>query len=195
MDHIVLGVEIKKTIEEAGGWDHTELLGVAVACVWEHATGRMRTYGDTDADLLALRARMEAADRITGFNIWKFDFPVIYGLPGRDRVEHLRAKTDDLLVRIWQALGLNPYGFSRLHGGWGLDVVAGATLGHRKIGNGADAPVWYQEGRWGEVVNYCADDVALERDLGMFIDRYGFVIGKEEQVVRLASDWRLPPNK
>ena len=192
MDHIVVDVEIKKTIEQAGGWNNTHLLGVACACVWEHGTGRMRVYGDTEDELVSLRGRLEDADRITGFNIWKFDFPVIYGLPGRERVEALRPKCDDLLVRIWKALGLDPYGFSKAHGGWGLDAVASATLSASKIGNGAHAPVWYQEGRHAAVHNYCADDVALERDLGLFIDRYGFVIGKGEQVVRLSPEWRLP---
>lgn len=34
---------------------------------------------------------------------------------------------------------------------------------------------WYQEGDWAKVANYCADDVALERDLTDFVDKYGFV--------------------
>lgn len=49
MDHVVVDVEIQKTIEETpGGWDSTHLLGVAVACVWEYQTQRMRVYGPDD---------------------------------------------------------------------------------------------------------------------------------------------------
>ena len=54
MDHIVVDVEIQRTIEETpGGWDATDRLGVAVACVWEYRTARMRVYGPDD--LAALR--------------------------------------------------------------------------------------------------------------------------------------------
>ncbi len=94
-DHIVVDVEIKKTIEETpGGWDSTDKLGVAVAVVYEFQTDRFRIFGDTAAELESLRARLLKADRISGFNIWKFDFPVIFGLPGRERVEELRPKTN-----------------------------------------------------------------------------------------------------
>jgi hypothetical protein len=150
-DHIVVDVEIKKTIEETpGGWDATDKLGVAVAVVYEFQTDRFRIYGDTAPELEALRARIMKADRISGFNIWKFDFPVIFGLPGRERVQELLPKTNDMLRRIWQSLGLNPDAFSKQHGGWGLDAVARGTLkAPGKIANGAEAPRWYQTGRWG----------------------------------------------
>lgn len=187
MDHIVVDVEIQKTIEETpGGWESTDRLGVGCAVVYEHRSDRMRVYGPEDVP--ALQERLFAADRITGFNIWRFDFPVIFGVPGRQRVEPLRAKTDDLLIRIWRALGLDEEQFSDLHKGWGLDVVAKGTLGAGKIGYGGDAPKWFQAGLWGRLVNYCADDVALERDLGMFMDRYGFVVnGKTGRVLRVGA--------
>ncbi len=175
IDHIVVDVEIQKTIEETpGGWDSTNLLGCAVACVWQYRDQRMRVYGPDDVK--ALQERLLKADRISGFNIWKFDFPLIFGIPGRDRVESLRTKTDDMLRRIWKALGLNPDEFTNSHKGWGLDAVAGATLNAGKIGYGGDAPKWYQAGLVQKVVNYCADDVALERDLTDFVDRHGYVL-------------------
>ncbi len=174
-DWIVVDVEIQKTIEETpGGWDATDKLGVAVACVWEFQGERMRVYGPDDVG--ALRERLLKADRISGFNIWKFDFPVIFALPGRERVTALLPKTDDILRRIWQARGLDADAWSGAHAGWNLDLVATGTLGIGKIGHGADAPKWYQAGLVQKVVNYCADDVAIERDLAVFIDRYGYVI-------------------
>lgn len=186
IDHVVVDVEIQKTIEETpGGWDATDQLGVSVACVWECRTQRMRVYGPDDVDML--RTRLFKADRISGFNILNFDFPVIWSIAkpewsaedsdagGLKRI--LLAKTDDMLRRIWLAKGLDPDRFNKnTHGGVGLDAIAGATLGAKKIGYGGDASVWYQAGLIQKVVNYCADDVALERDLTDFVEKYGYVL-------------------
>jgi DEAD/DEAH box helicase domain-containing protein len=188
IDHVCVDVEIAKTIEEVGGWDNTERMGVAVACLWEFRTERMRIYGPDDVS--ALRSRLLKADRISGFNIWRFDFPVIWGqarewwdrpaLAQKELQAKLRPKTDDMLRRIWQALGLNPDVFSDAHKGWGLDAVASDTLHARKIGYGGDAPKWFQAGQIQRVANYCADDVALERDLTIFVERYGYVLNRGE---------------
>lgn len=185
-DHVIVDIEIQKTIEETpGGWDATDKLGVACACIWEYNGARMRVYGPDDVE--DLQARLLEADRITGFNIFNFDFPVIWGIRKdiwlEDSGDHdlksiLKPKTNDLLRRIWQFHGLNPDKFvPRTHGGWSLDAVATSTLGVAKIGNGASAPQWYQDGLLHKVINYCADDVALERDLSDFADRYGYVTG------------------
>lgn len=194
MDHVVVDVEIQKTIEETpGGWDATDKLGVAVACVWQYRDQRMRVYGPDDVP--ALRERLLQADRISGYNILKFDFPVIWGVskakwnqcdPVDDAGKIFRVnavhsklitKANDLLRRIWQAMGLDPDNFDdKTHGTCTLDAIAMATLGKCKIGSGAAAPVWYQAGQVQRVVNYCCDDVCLERDLTDFVDRYGYVI-------------------
>lgn len=196
-DHVVVDVEIQKTIEETpGGWNATDKLGVAVACVWEYSTQRMRVYGPDDVEVL--RQRLLDANRISGFNIFNFDFPVIWGISKPDWMNwsvagdkpeirksvngiNLKAtlgqKTDDMLRRIWKAKKLNPDKFNpNTHGGVGLDAVAWSTLGMMKIGHGADAPKWYQQGLIQKVVNYCADDVALERDLTNFVEQYGYVL-------------------
>lgn len=187
MDHIVVDVEIQKTIDQVkGGWDATDKLGVACAVVYEYLSDRYLIYMENDVK--ELRSRLLRADRITGYNIWKFDFPVIWALPGRERVRELESKTNDLLARIWKNLKLDPDDFSDNHKGWGLDNVAGGTIGQRKIGYGGDAPKWYQSGQLGRMLTYCADDVRLERDLGAFVDRYGYVVnGETGQVVPMAT--------
>lgn len=204
IDHVVVDVEIEKTIEETpGGWNATDKLGVAVACLWEYKTQRIRVYGPNDVP--ALRERLLKADRISGYNIFNFDFPVIWGIDKKTWISNdtskmpdgdgyfkgkLFTKTNDILRRIWQAKELDPDRFSpTTHGGVSLDVVANRTLGVGKIGHGEDAPKWYQAGNIQKVVNYCADDVALERDLTDFIDRYGYVIGTDGKQLFLKS-WK-----
>ena len=192
MDHVVVDVEIQNCVEDTpGGWDATDKLGVAVACLWEYQTQRMRVYGPDDVE--ALRERLLRADRISGYNIWNFDFPVIWGISKPDWLGDydlnttgvkgaLRPKCNDLLRRIWFAQGFNPDVWNNRMGGSKLDDIAGATIGARKIGNGADAPKWFQAGQIQRVVNYCADDVAIERDLTDFVDRYGYVIHNGKQL-------------
>jgi DEAD/DEAH box helicase domain-containing protein len=190
IDHIVVDVEIKKCIGEDGlTWDDTDKLGVSVAVVYEFASGRFRIYGDSPEELGDLRSRLLRADRISGFNIWKFDFPVIFGLPAREKVDVLLPKTNDILRRIWLGLQLKPDEFSSLHKGWGLDAVSRATLkSPGKIANGALAPKWYQAGLFGKLANYCLDDVTLERDLTVFCDLYGYVMNETGRVVNLGPE-------
>lgn len=199
MDHVIVDVEIARTIEETpGGWDATDRLGVAVACLWEHRGCRMRVYGPDDVG--ALRERLLQADRISGYNIWNFDFPLIWGIPKPDWMDpsrlssptlveqvkvkdKLKPKTNDVLRRIWVAQGFDPDRWQSGMGGAKLDDIAGATLGVRKIGFGGDAPKWFQAGQVQRVANYCADDVAIERDLTEFVDRYGYVIHSGKQLL------------
>lgn len=185
LDHVVVDVEIQKCIDQVeGGWNATDKLGISVACVWEYSTERMKIYGPDDVE--ALRNRLLKADKISGYNIVNFDYPVIWSKNKRQWLDHclqpnewlnsLLNKTNDLLRRIWTALGnTNLEGPCGLKG-TSLQEIASATLGKGKIGNGADAPKWYQAGQLYKVIDYCCDDVMLECDLTDFIDQYGYVI-------------------
>ena len=191
MKRVVVDVEIIKTIEQCTkGWDSTDEMGVGVAVVYDYQDDRFRIYGPEEVE--ELRHHLLMSDRIEGYNIWSFDFPVIWGLSKADwmspSLESVKAlqdilgkRCDDLLRRIWIACGLDPNVFNyRTHGGYKLDDVARATLGRQanrgKIAHGAEAPKWYQKGLIQRVANYCVDDVALERDLGKFVDTHGYVI-------------------
>lgn len=188
-DHVILDVEIQKTIEELpNGWDDSDKMGVSVAVLYEYKSDRFRIYGPNDLE--CLRERLLKADRISGYNIWRFDYNVIWGLPRGATVDALRLKTNDILLRIWRSLGLSTTDSSSARKGWRLDQVMRATFGIGKIGNGADAPKWYQAGEIHRVINYCIDDVALERDLAAFVDRYGFVIGEGGKHVKILPEWQ-----
>lgn len=177
-DHVVLDVEIQKCIGQDGlTWADTDKVGVSVAVLYEFNTDRFRIYGPNDIN--ALQARLMLASKISGFNTWKFDFPVVWGLHGKDRVKILSKTSNDILQRIWVALGLDPDNFEvKTHGGWNLNNVVSGTL-HRsisKIASGEQAPIWFQQGDLWKVINYCLDDVALERDLAMFVDKHSYVV-------------------
>lgn len=187
-EHLVLDLEIKNQVQDTpGGWDATDKLGVAVACVYSFSSRGYTVYFERDVP--TLKARVLNASRVTTWNGWRFDLPVLFGLPAREHVEELEQSSDDILRRAWRAAGLNPDLFTPSHKGFGLGQIARATIGQDKIGNGADAPLWFREGRLGMVVTYCLDDVRLTKELCDFVDRYGYVVRPEGVRLKL-GEWR-----
>lgn len=175
IDHIVIDVEIQNPIESLSkGWNSTEEMKVACCVIYEFIGNKFSVYGPNEIE--ACKERILKADKVSGFNIWKFDYQVIWGLHGDQRIPELRNKTNDILVNVWRNLGLRTDMFTGAHKGWSLDNIAKGTLGRGKIGNGAEAPLWYQNGELHRVINYCLDDVALERDLASFIDENKYII-------------------
>ena len=171
MDHVVFDVEIARTVEEAGGWDRTDRMGLGVAALWDYGARRVRLYGPDDVP--QLQDRLLRADRISCFNGRTFDLPVVFGVSRQDAPAHsllrqLAPRVDDLLERIWQALG-------RREKGWRVDDIAPATLNCRKSGKGEDAPLLFQRGQWAKLCDYVCCDVMIERDLTDFADAYGYL--------------------
>lgn len=196
MDHIILDLEIKASIDRLpNGWDDTHLMGVSCCCVYEMKTDRYLVYGDTEGELLNLRERVLKADRITTWNGWAFDLPVIWGLQKPSKVMRLQAKSDDMLRRAWLSQQINPDEYNaNSHGGWSLDAVAKATLGSEgKTGNGASAPGLWKAGQWGKLVDYCLNDVKLTRDLCIFSDKHGYLLGSNGLYGRIGKDWTKTP--
>ncbi len=167
---IVVDVEIKKGIlgrgesprpgiEYCGGWRDFAGMGIACVCTFEIETRLTRVFFEEDFEELQ---RYLATAETGGFNTRRFDMPLLaqHGIL-IDGSLHF-----DALEKIWIALGLDPDRFDpRTHGGWSLDKIMTATFGLAKSGHGAMAPVWWQEGRRGKVVDYCCRDVWLEAKL------------------------------
>jgi hypothetical protein len=166
---IIVDVEIKKAIlgrgeeplpgvEYCDGWRDFISMGIACVCTFDLRTRLSRVF--LEEDLQGLQAYL-SQHATGGFNTRRFDNQLLaaHGVQVADL--HY-----DMLEQIWVALGLNPDRFvPKTHGGWSLDAVAGNTLGQQKSGNGALAPVWWQQGQRGRVIDYCLRDVWLEAQL------------------------------
>ena len=167
---IILDVEIKKGIlgrndlpmdgiEYCEGWRDFAGMGVSVVCTFDLVSKITRVFLEEDLAELQLYLNGQPTG---GFNTRRFDLPLL---------EHHGIKVDaalhfDALEKIWIALGLDPDRFNvRTHGGWSLDNIMTATFGLAKSGHGAMAPVWWQQGRRGKVIDYCCRDVWLEARL------------------------------
>ncbi len=186
----VFDCEIKKRIEDCSkGWQSHDEMGISILCLFDYSTMRYRVFDDHNKEE-ALKI-LYGYDLVVGFNTVGFDWNLVKatwpGTPTLDLPtdrESLTVASDgrlsvdyDILREIWLSLGLNPNRFEpRTHGGYKLDDVAFDTIGMRKTYNGALAPVMFQEGRYADLVDYCLEDVRIEKTLFEFILNHGYVI-------------------
>ena len=176
MDAIVYDIEIVKAIqggkeerlegiEYCGGWRDHENMGISVICAYDYVTERSRVFmADNFGEFAAL---MEEREFLVGFNNIGFDNKTIRAALGVNINRDIDAWSYDILAEMWRAAGLDPTRFApATHGGYGLDPTAAINLnGAKKTGHGAMAPVQWQRGEVGAVVDYCLEDVRLTKDL------------------------------
>jgi DEAD/DEAH box helicase domain-containing protein len=149
---LVLDLETQKSFKEIGKSKAMSLskLKISVACVYDYLIGEYVSY--EEKDLMRLEQRMQDVDLIIGFNIRRFDMPVLQPYIFKS-VEQLPVL--DLLDDIEKVRGHRV----------SLDSVARATLKEGKTGDGAEALVLFKEGRMDELKKYCCDDVRLTKDV------------------------------
>ena len=144
--------------------------------------GTMVTY--TDSNLDKLPDLLRAADVVVTWNGKRYDLPVLEHLCGKLEIrDHC-----DLMLDCKAVLGWRPK----------LEYAAKATLGRGKSGQGDMAPDMFARGDWGKLVTYCAQDVALTRDLYLFAKQHGYLLTHSKSsevpvVVQLRAV--RPPNK
>ncbi len=188
---IVFDVEIKKGIlgknetplegiEYCGGWRDFENMGVACVCTFDTETHLARAF--TEEHLVECGLYLMTAPT-GGFNTKRFDVPLlaVHGV-AIDVASHY-----DALEQIWLKLGLDADQFSSLHASWGLDAVMQATFGLAKTGHGAMAPIWWQRGDHGRVIDYCLNDAWLEAKLITHMIGGGIVYAEGKQPLRFES--------
>jgi hypothetical protein len=166
------GLSPKPGISYCQGWDDYKGMGISVICAYDYEDHRYRVFcKDNFAEFEEL-----ARNRFprVGFNNIKFDNALL----AANGLQQFDADSSyDLLVEIWCGAGLLPIwqGFET-HGGFGLDAVCAANFGMKKTGNGALAPVLWQEGKIGQVIDYCLEDVRLTKVLLDAVVEKGWII-------------------
>jgi len=173
---LIFDVETQRSAAEVGGWGNTHLMRLALAVVFDAATGEFETYTEERAE--ALIERLFRAPAVVGFNSRRFDYGVLRAYTTRDLSQ---LATFDLLEEIHRKLG---YRLS-------LDHLAMHTLGRGKSGDGMQSLVWWKEGRIDLIEAYCRKDVELVRDLLEFAAREGHVLfeRKSGERVKLPVEW------
>ena len=149
-ERLVLDLETQRDFNEVDG-RKLELLGISVVGVYSYTENRYDAY--LEADLKEkLAPRLQAAELLIGFNIRRFDLPVL-----QPYVPYPTAPLPmlDIMEEIVKNLGHRV----------SLESVAQATLGRGKSGHGLDALKWFKEGRFDLITKYCLDDVKLTKEL------------------------------
>lgn len=171
---IILDSEIKKAIlgkneerikdiEYCDGWRDFDNMGISVICVHDYKENRHRIFMEDNMD--ELDKLIKSRDCVINYNGINFDNKLMEA----NGLTVPEEKTYDLLRHIWSSVGLDPTIYDKeTHNGFGLDDMCAANSNMRKTGNGAMAPVWWQRGEFGKVLDYCMNDVDMLKQL---IDR------------------------
>ena len=182
MNSITFDIETRKLADEVGGWGALKSGegGASAIVLWSTAANRPFLFDDNT--IPEVIHQLEHTDLVLSFNGVGFDIPILEGLYGRKlRIHHHL----DLLQLIWEALSDR----SGSHKGNSLDAVSARTLNKHKTGKGEHAPALAERGQWGELFNYCLDDVCLTRELFQFAQEHGGIIGVDGELLHLD----LPP--
>ncbi|MBI3621193.1 MAG: ribonuclease H-like domain-containing protein [Nitrospirae bacterium] len=157
-DRLVIDLETQYSFDEVGGRDRLDALKVSVLGLYSYATDQFRIY--REEDLKTLEPLFTRASQIIGFNLRRFDYPVLAPyLP----LAYDRLPTLDLMEEVTNTLGHRV----------SLDSLAEATLGSKKSGHGLDAIRFFREGDFQRLSEYCLTDVRLTRDLYEFGAQHG----------------------
>lgn len=161
MDAIVFDCEIQREILESpdqdqmpgiqycAGWQDFEHMGISCITALDTFTGRPHVFlQDNLTDFAQL---LRSRDVSVSFNGLNFDIPLL-------RANHIYIDTHrhfDLASAIWAAAGI-PAGEHPK--GLGLNAICLRQGIAGKSGDGKEAPRWFQNGRIGQVIDYCFGD-------------------------------------
>lgn len=147
--------ERQPDLEYCDGWQDFKGMGISVVCAYVVETRKVRVFLEDNLGEFAELARTEL---LIGFNNSGFDDHLLRAAG----IEFLQSY--DLLTEIRRVADGSPYyvrGVTRA--GRKLAQVCRANLRqeNQKSGDGELAPVLWQRGRRGQVIDYCVSDVLL----------------------------------
>lgn len=141
-------------ISYCDGWGDIHNMGIACICALDSTDGSAHVF--CEDNLSSFQAILDTTDILIGFNSHRFDNKL---LAANELVVPHSVESYDLLEAVWKGSGAVDFK------GLGLDAIAKRNLGFGKSGNGAIAPVEWQQGKYGSVINYCLDDCRILKRL------------------------------
>lgn len=196
INYIIYDLEIVKAIpdrkypslrgiEYCAGWSDHATMGISVICAYDSYEDRFRVFREDN--LYEFQQLLELRGPLVTFNGIGFDDKVLK----ENGIIVPKGKSIDLLRQIWKAAGLGPEFQYPSHVGYSLDAVCKVNGLQSKTGNGAKAPVEWQRGKIGSVIDYCLNDVTITRNLYRLIVNDGVLIDpktKEQLNIKMTYD-------
>lgn len=179
-------LEREPDIEYCDGWRDFENMGISCIGAYDYATQKTRLFLKDNMD--DFQRLIEDTDYIVGFNNIAFDDQ----LCAANGIHIPSEKSKDLLVAIWEGLGLNTtFQSKESHGGYGLNTLCHANFGIGKTGHGALAPNQWQRRQYGRVIDYCLGDIGLTKRLLDLVNGCGLVTNPKDpdQLIPVAWDY------
>jgi DEAD/DEAH box helicase domain-containing protein len=172
---LVIDVETQKLVQEVGGWEHVEKLGISVACAYDSKTDQFLSYLESD-----LKSLIELCEErlVIGYNVRGFDLLTLipYGL---------KTKGLDVFDMLYDIETLTRQKYLK------LESVARGTLGSGKMADGLQAVAWWKSGEVQKIIEYCTQDVKITRDIFQFGRQNGFIRiqRSEEKITEVPVQW------
>ncbi|MBI3306847.1 MAG: ribonuclease H-like domain-containing protein [Candidatus Omnitrophica bacterium] len=157
---LVLDLETQKSFSEVGK-AKLQKLKVSVVGIYDYRCDQYTCYDEKE--ILTVEKRLQDIDLLIGFNIRRFDLPVLepYLFTPIASIPVL-----DLLEEVEQVRGHRA----------SLESIAVPTLKQHKSGSGRDALTLFKENRIEELKRYCLDDVRLTREIYEYGCREGKIL-------------------
>lgn len=155
----IINVIDNKTIT----WNDHHKMGISVAVAFDYKNMEYKVFlEDNLGDFVSLLNR---ADMISGFNILGFDIPLVIKTPPHGKDMKREFVHYDMLFFSRLSTGWTPG--ARFPTGLRLDNHLESTFGKdfMKTEDGANAPILWQQKKYGRVIDYCLADVKREKTL------------------------------
>jgi DEAD/DEAH box helicase domain-containing protein len=178
MNLVFFDLETQNLLQDVGGRSGIEKLRLSCGVTFSTAKNDFTVYWERDAQ--ALIQELKDADRVIGFNLIGFDYPVLH--PYAPGFNFASIRTLDMLQDIHRTLGF------RLS----LDSIAEASLGTNKSADGLKAVEWFRAGELEKVAEYCKVDVDITRQVYEFGRDNGFVHYRSKlgSKLKVSVNWR-----
>ena len=143
-------------IKYSKGWNYPATMGIACIGVYNYARDTYRVFGEFELD--EFKELISKHDVLVGFNNIGFDNLVLRTC----NVEIPDSKCYDILAEIYRSLG------SRQKGCKLENVIKANNFPASKNGDGAKAPILWQQKYYTKVIDYCLNDVYMTK---LILDR------------------------
>ena len=152
---VVVDIETKNSFQEVGSYEST-LLDVSLVGLYDYETDTYKSFLADELD--KLWPYLEKSSFIIGFNSIHFDIPILDKYYAGDLAAFPQFDILKELKDVWGK-------------GAKLDLIAQATLGEGKTGDGLKAIELWKEGKIDELRDYCLADVRITKDVYEFAKR------------------------